>query len=414
VTLLPPPNPVVILPPDPSGEGVPAGIIVLPDRRLPARRTDMGVTRPAPLDVATLLRERRRVIDRKVRVEVAEVTELLTKPPPPPPPPPPRADGAAAVAAADGDTLMADADGATGPFGPVAAATVTVTADAGDSIDGVAAQDTSADALAAAAAEANRLAREAALLRGRLRQLKLLTLQRQLRAELRDESRGAEKDGRRGSKTRARALRGLQRECERRTRAAARAADSWERERRKVKAAWLAAVVDHSMRFRQYHRDVVRRGLRVMTKAVVKFHEDRAKTMDRAGRDQERARIQKLREDDEEGYLELVRQTKNSRLMELLNQTDSYLKELGAIVSTERANDERRDGPAGDTVGGGGDPPPKRGAERAGAPHRAGGGGSSGGRRGGGGRAASRAGGRRGGRHGRRRGAGRPQGANLL
>ena len=46
----------------------------------------------------------------------------------------------------------------------------------------------------------------------------------QLRAELRDESRGAEKDGRRGSKTRARALRGLQRECERRTRAAARAA----------------------------------------------------------------------------------------------------------------------------------------------------------------------------------------------
>ncbi|OSX80868.1 hypothetical protein BU14_0031s0040 [Porphyra umbilicalis] len=114
VTLPPPPNPVVILPPDASGEGVPAGIFVLPDRRLPARRPDMGVTRPAPLDVATLLRERRRVIDRKVRVEVAEVTELLTKPPPPPPPPPPRADGAAAVAAADGDTPMADADGGGG------------------------------------------------------------------------------------------------------------------------------------------------------------------------------------------------------------------------------------------------------------------------------------------------------------
>eukprot|EP00170_Pyropia_yezoensis_P002589 contig_10904_g2593 len=206
------------------------------------------------------------------------------------------------------------------------------------------------DALAATAAEANRLAREAALLRGRLRQLRLLSLQRTLRAELRQESRVAEKDGRRGSKTRARALRGLQRECERRTRAAAKAADSWERERRKVKAAWLAAVVDHATRFRQFHRDVVRRSVRVTTKAVIKFHEDRAKSLDRAGRDEERARIQKLRDDDEEGYLELVRQTKNSRLMELLNQTDSYLKELGAIVSSERANDERRDGPEGATA----------------------------------------------------------------
>jgi len=75
--------------------------------------------------------------------------------------------------------------------------------------------------------------------------------------------------------------------------------------------------------------------------------EEVAKKAERAEREAHKARMQKLMHEDEEGYLEMVRNTKNKRLLELLDQTDSYLKQLGAVVKQTRKSAERSGGGGG-------------------------------------------------------------------
>lgn len=178
--------------------------------------------------------------------------------------------------------------------------------------------------------------RGAALLETRLRHAKLLALQEKMRQTVWDEHQ-TDRDTRRSTKSRARTLKQLQREFEKVDRARIRQIEAEERDARRKRQAWLNAMVEHLNKFRSYHRDVVRRGMRAVTKAVLKHHDDVARNTSRAEREAEKARIQKLKDDDEEGYLELVRKTKNRRLLELLDQTDKYLKELGAVVKEERA-----------------------------------------------------------------------------
>lgn len=178
--------------------------------------------------------------------------------------------------------------------------------------------------------------RDAALLETRIRHAKLLSLQEKMRQTVWDEHL-TDRDSRRGSKGRTRTLKQLQREFEKVDRARSRQIEAEERDARRKRQAWLNAMVEHLNKFRSYHRDVVRRGMRAVTKAVLKHHEEVARNSSRAEREAEKARIQKLQDDDEEGYLELVRQTKNKRLLELLDQTDKYLKDLGAVVKEERA-----------------------------------------------------------------------------
>jgi ATP-dependent helicase STH1/SNF2 len=179
--------------------------------------------------------------------------------------------------------------------------------------------------------------RTAALLEARRRHVALVGLQRTMRSRVLEENARADHEGRRGSKPRQRAFRQLQKEYEKLVRVRMRREEAEEREQRKRKQAWMNALAEHTDRFRRYHRDVVRRGQRAVLKNMSKYHDEMSRNATRAERDAERARIQKLKDDDEEGYLELVRATKNTRLLELLNQTDTYLKELGAIVKEERA-----------------------------------------------------------------------------
>lgn len=182
----------------------------------------------------------------------------------------------------------------------------------------------------------NRLdSRQAALLETRLRHVKLLALQQRMRKTIWTEHQSNDRDGRRG-KGRGRTLKQLQREFEKVDRTKQRQIETEEKDARRKRQAWMNAMVDHLNKFRGYHRDVVKRGVRAVNKALLKHHEDVAKNTSRAEREAEKARIQKLKDDDEEGYLELVRKTKNRRLLELLGQTDRYLKELGAVVKEER------------------------------------------------------------------------------
>lgn len=243
------------------------------ERQLPVRRADMAAVKPPHLDPLFLLEERERALSFRTSTAEAAISEIL------------------------------------------------------------AAHEATSDVLQPSHLDI----RTAALLEARRRHVSLIQLQRTMRVRVIEEYRRAESEGRRGSKTRSRTLKQLQREHEKLERARIRREEAEERESRKRQQSWMNALVDHVDRFRRYHRDVVRRGVRAILKSMSKYHEETSRNATRAERDAERARIQKLKDDDEEGYLELVRKTKNARLLELLNQTDQYLKELGAIVKEERA-----------------------------------------------------------------------------
>lgn len=178
--------------------------------------------------------------------------------------------------------------------------------------------------------------REAALLESRLRQIRLINMQQEVRATIWREEEDLVRTSRSSHRSRSRLLKQLQRDFERQERTRMRQIETEERDARRKRQLFLNGCMEHANKFRNYHRDVVRRGVKATTKSMQRYHEDLAKHASRAERDAERARIQKLKEDDEEGYLELVRKTKNTRLIELLNQTDKYLRDLGAVVKEER------------------------------------------------------------------------------
>jgi len=178
--------------------------------------------------------------------------------------------------------------------------------------------------------------REAALLEGRLREIRVVALQRKLRNEIWNEHVETERTNNRGGRGRTRVLKNLQRDYERMERQRMRMVEHEDRDTRRKRQLWMNACVEHANKFRSYHRDTVKRGVKAATRALLKWHDEMARNTSRAEREAERARIQKLKEDDEEGYLELVRKTKNTRVLELLNQTDKYLRDLGAVVKEER------------------------------------------------------------------------------
>ena len=67
----------------------------------------------------------------------------------------------------------------------------------------------------------------------------------------------------------------------------------------------------------------------------------------------EKERIKRLKDDDFGGYIELVTSAKNNRLLDILNQTDSFLRELGAKVLQQKGESAQEEGsdPAQDLTG---------------------------------------------------------------
>ena len=75
-------------------------------------------------------------------------------------------------------------------------------------------------------------------------------------------------------------------------------------------------------------------------RAVMDFHERRLRAERERKNAAERARIQLLKENNEEAYRQLVEETKNERLKSLLDQTDAYLAEVGQILKNEKAKED--------------------------------------------------------------------------
>eukprot|EP01096_Ripella_sp_DP13-Kostka_P016088 TRINITY_DN771_c0_g3_i2.p1 TRINITY_DN771_c0_g3~~TRINITY_DN771_c0_g3_i2.p1 ORF type:complete len:1469 (-),score=859.98 TRINITY_DN771_c0_g3_i2:128-4390(-) len=76
--------------------------------------------------------------------------------------------------------------------------------------------------------------------------------------------------------------------------------------------------------------------LKRVTRQVVKFHQSKQKREQQVRDKETKDRIKALRENDEEGYLKLLEKTKNERVLQLISQTDDFLRQIGAKVRQAR------------------------------------------------------------------------------
>eukprot|EP00736_Rhodelphis_marinus_P012156 Rmarinus@m.28402 len=84
-----------------------------------------------------------------------------------------------------------------------------------------------------------------------------------------------------------------------------------------------------------------------INKIVSRWHQTREREEMRKLERRDRERVRALRSNNEERYIELLEETKNDRLLNLLNQTDSYLSEIGAMVQKLRKDAKREDAGSG-------------------------------------------------------------------
>jgi len=94
--------------------------------------------------------------------------------------------------------------------------------------------------------------------------------------------------------------------------------------------------------FSEFHRK--KYGAAKKTAIGTKAKAEYLEKQDQLVRDRmEKERIKRLKDDDFGGYIELVNSAKNNRLLDILNQTDSFLRELGAKVLLQKGEAAQTD-----------------------------------------------------------------------
>lgn len=93
--------------------------------------------------------------------------------------------------------------------------------------------------------------------------------------------------------------------------------------------------MNHAKGFKEFHKQRRARDLRVWRQVQAQQNlKARNEKMEKER--QERERLRALKENNEEEYFRLLQDGKNDRLMNLLQQTDSYLQQIGALVSKQK------------------------------------------------------------------------------
>lgn len=108
----------------------------------------------------------------------------------------------------------------------------------------------------------------------------------------------------------------------------------------------MFALQEHTNRFRAaaHSRAVLHKRL---LKDLDRYFRDRSREEERRRKKEQLERLRALRSNNQDEYLELLKTTKNKRLIQLLKQTDEYLMQIGAQVERQkqaaREHDEKPD-----------------------------------------------------------------------
>ncbi|MFH4977868.1 hypothetical protein AB6A40_004577 [Gnathostoma spinigerum] len=114
-----------------------------------------------------------------------------------------------------------------------------------------------------------------------------------------------------------------------------------ERRRRQKHNEFLQAILQHGKDFKDFHRNIQVK-ISKIKKAVLTYHANSEKERKKDELKNERMRMQKLMQEDEEGYRQLLDEKKDKRLVLLLQQTDEYIDGLTGLVKQHQATEKKR------------------------------------------------------------------------
>lgn len=104
------------------------------------------------------------------------------------------------------------------------------------------------------------------------------------------------------------------------------------------KYIFASKLASQLQNFENYHSYVISARARIC-KAIQKHFLEKARAEEKRKKQEQYERLRLLRSNDEQAYLNLLKTTKNERLLQLVRQTDSYLMQIGAQV--EKVRDQK-------------------------------------------------------------------------
>lgn len=114
-----------------------------------------------------------------------------------------------------------------------------------------------------------------------------------------------------------------------------------ERKRRQKHTDLMQAIIQHGREFKEYHRNNLLKAQK-MKKAVVTWHQNNERERKKDELKNEKLRMQKLMQEDEEGYRALLDEKKDQRLVYLLQQTDEYVDSLCSLVRQHQTTEKKK------------------------------------------------------------------------
>lgn len=129
-----------------------------------------------------------------------------------------------------------------------------------------------------------------------------------------------------------------------------RSQEEWIGSSARAHRAWVHAVLLHHRTWSEHH-ERVSTAKKKLFKRLQKWKVDRERRETVAKEKLERERFAALKRNDETAYLALLAQTKNKRLMHLIQQTDAYLQQIGdRVQETQNTANEALRTRFGDTM----------------------------------------------------------------
>lgn len=124
-----------------------------------------------------------------------------------------------------------------------------------------------------------------------------------------------------------------------------------ETRRRARHSNMLQALTNHGSQFKTFVQQRSALKKRLM-KDLERYFRDRSREEERRRKKEQMDRLRALRNNNEDEYLELLKTTKNQRLIQLLRQTDEYLMQIGAQVERQKRTVREEDDSASGENGG--------------------------------------------------------------
>lgn len=106
------------------------------------------------------------------------------------------------------------------------------------------------------------------------------------------------------------------------------------------KEAYLDQLRAHAIKFTKFFADASQTRSRTM-KSLERYFLDKKRAEERRRKMERIERLKLLKSNDEQAYLNLLENTKNERLLQLVRQTDNYLMQIGAQVEQQREAGEQ-------------------------------------------------------------------------